>query len=248
MVNLEAIRGPQGPYELCRFDDPATVQECKVMSDAEIGGYSQSNLDWHAHAKQPSLPTNPPNMPSHGYARFHGNISTELPKTRLEIQRTGYAAFRTSDRKRTLFSRGFWDIDPYAYLALRIRSDGRSYFINVQTDSIVPTDLHQHRLFAKRPGEWETVLIKWNDFVRTNHGMPIEPQTELLKQKVNSVGVGLTDRVPGPFELCIERIWATNDPSEADGEDKMEGTPVGFGALKKKSGESVAWNPEDGKQ
>lgn len=242
VVNLEAIRGPQGPYELYRFDNPAAVEECKVMSDAEIGGYSQSNFDWQpppstAHSTESSATPG-------GYARFHGHISTDLPKTRLDIQRTGYAAFRTPDRKRTLFSRGLWDVDPYTYLALRLRSDGRSYFVNVQTDSIVPTDLHQHRLFAKRPGEWETVLIKWSDFVRTNHGVPIEPQTELLRQKVNSVGVGLTDRVPGPFELCIERIWATNDPSEADGEDKVEGTSVGFGGLKKRSGENVAWNPE----
>lgn len=241
-MKLEAIRGPQGPYELCRFHDPATVKECKVFCDDEIGGSSQSNLDWQPPSS-PS-PTESPTTPG-GYARFHGHISTELPKSRPEIQRTGYAAFRTPDRKRTLFSRGLWDIDPYNYLALRLRSDGRSYFVNVQTDSIVPTDLHQHRLFAKRPGEWETVLIKWNDFVRTNHGMPIEPQTELLRQRVNSVGVGLTDRVPGPFELCIERIWATNDPSEADSEDKAEGTSVAFGGLKKKSGENVTWKTEE---
>lgn len=241
-MKLEAIRGPQGPYELCRFHDSATVEECKIMSDEEIGGYSQSKFDWQAPSSS-SRPTESPAAPG-GYARFHGRISTELPKTRPDIHRTGYAAFRTPDRKRTLFSNGLWDIDPYHYLALRLRSDGRSYFINVQTDSLVPTDLHQHRLFAKRPGEWETVLIKWSDFVRTNHGMPIEPQTEMLRQKVNSVGVGLTDRVPGPFELCIERIWATNDPSEADGDDKAEGTSVAFGGLKKKSGENVAWKPE----
>lgn len=247
VINLEAIRGAQGPYELCKFDDPATVQECKVMSDAEISGYSQSNLDWHTASSPPPSSETTPAAPG-GYARFHGHISTDLPKTRPDIQRTGYAAFRTPDRKRTLFSRGLWDIDPYGYLALRLRSDGRSYFVNVQTDSLIPTDLHQHRLFAKRPGEWETVLIKWNDFVRTNHGMPIEPQTELLRQKVNSVGVGLTDRVPGPFELCIERIWATNDPSEADGEDRAEETSVGFGGLKKRSGENVAWNPEGGRK
>lgn len=215
------------------------------MSDDEIDGYSQSNLDFEATSPPPT-PTPETPAPPAGYARFHGHISTELPKTRPDIHRTGYAAFRTPDRKRTLFSRGLWDIDPYTYLALRLRSDGRSYFVNVQTDSIVPTDLHQHRLFAKRPGEWETVLIKWNDFVRTNHGMPIEPQTELLRQKVNSVGVGLTDRVPGPFELCIERIWTTNDPSEADGEDG-DGT-AGLGGLKKRSGENVAWNTEAGRK
>ncbi|KAG4222190.1 hypothetical protein PC116_g29335, partial [Phytophthora cactorum] len=108
-----------------------------------------------------------------------------------------------------------------------------------QTDSLVPTDLHQHRLFAKRPGEWETVLIKWNDFVRTNHGFVVEPQTEILRQKVKSIGVGLTDRVPGPFDLCIERIWATNNMSE--GEEHEEPHVNREGQLKDKHGRHINW-------
>lgn len=133
------------------------------------------------------------------------------------MQRTGYAAWRTADRLPTMFGRSLWDVDSYGYLALRVRSDGRSYLINVQTDSMVaPTDLHQHRLFAQRPGQWETVVVPWSDFVRTNHGFVVEPQTELLRQRVRSVGLGLTDRVPGPFELCVARLWATNNPDEAN--------------------------------
>lgn len=34
-----------------------------------------------------------------------------------------------------------------------------------------------------------------------------EPQGEMLREKVTTVGIGLIDRVPGPFELCIDRIW-----------------------------------------
>ncbi len=182
------------------------------MSDVDIGGISESKLDW-----VPCPPgTAPPSPLSPGYARFHGNISNQLPKNRPDVHRTGYAAFRTRDRPPTIFGRSVFNIDPYVYLALRVKSDGRSYFVNVQTESIVPTDLHQHRLFVKKPGEWETVLIKWNDFVRTNLGYVVEPQAEILRQKVRSIGIGLTDRVPGPFELFIERIWATNDESEAD--------------------------------
>jgi NADH dehydrogenase [ubiquinone] 1 alpha subcomplex assembly factor 1 len=130
------------------------------------------------------------------------------------------------------------------YLAMRIKSDGRHYFINVQTESIEPSDLHQHRLFAKRPGEWETILVKWNDFVRTNHGFVIEPQTGMLRQKVRTVGIGLTDRVEGPFELCIERIWATNDPADADevvDRKRDDGDDVGEGGLRTRKGQRVRW-------
>ncbi|KAK4674425.1 hypothetical protein QC763_120440 [Podospora pseudopauciseta] len=253
-IKMEGVTGPQGPRELFDFRTPSSIEDCKVMSDDEIGGLSTSHLDWIVAPPAGSVPASQlpsPNAP--GYAKFYGNISTYLPADRPDIKRTGYAAFRTQDRPRNLFTRGLWDIDPYIYLALRVKSDGRSYFVNVQTESIVPTDLHQHRLFVKKPGEWETVLIKWNNFVRTNHGFVVEPQTEILRQKVKSIGVGLTDRIPGPFELCIERMWATNDESDADQvvdasaavaapeqeapvvETKQEGD------LKTKRGEKVAW-------
>ena len=175
------------------------------MSDADMGGFSQVSLDYI-----------PKSAVEPAHARFHGNISLELPPNKPHIQRTGYAAWRNKDRPATLFGKSLWDIDPYVYLALRVKSDGRKYFVNVQTESIVPTDLHQHRLYARRPGEWETVLIQWNEFVRTNHGVVVEPQTEMLRQKVRTVGIGLIDRVPGPFDLAVSRVWATNGLSDGD--------------------------------
>jgi len=225
-VKFEGVTGPTGPYVLTNFHNREAVAACKIMSDKDIGAFSTSKLDWRpfedpldatfadSKAAANPLPTRLPGRRKGGYARFHGTISTELPRGRPEIQRTGYAAFRTPDRGRTLFGKALWDIDPYAYLALRVKSDGRAYFVNVQTDSVEPTDIHQHRLFAKRPGEWETVLINWNEFVRTNHGHVVEPQSEMLRQRVRSIGIGLTDRVPGPFELCVERIWASNGEGE----------------------------------
>ncbi|QUC19877.1 uncharacterized protein UV8b_04118 [Ustilaginoidea virens] len=236
-LKLEAVKGPLDPRPLYDFDTAPSVQDCIVMSDTLIGGSSKSNLDFitpassgssHSVAACSSSPS--------AYARFHGLISTSLPADRPKIQRSGYAAFRTPDQRPTLFGRSFWDIDPYTYLALRIKSDGRSYFVNLQTEAVDPSDLHQHRLFAKYPGRWETVMIKWNDFVRTNHGFVVEPQTELLRQKVRTVGIGLTDRVQGPFELCIAKVWATNQVAE--------GATVVNSAeseLKNRKGQKIHW-------
>lgn len=122
--------------------------------------------------------------------------------------------WRSKDRPFTLFGKSLWNVDSYIFLALRVKSDGRKYFVNVQTESIVYSDIHQHRLYTKRPGEWETVLIKWSDFVRTNYGRAVEPQTEMLTQKVRTIGIGLTDRLPGPFDLAVSKLWATNDVEE----------------------------------
>ncbi|CCT69774.1 probable complex I intermediate-associated protein CIA30 precursor, mitochondrial [Fusarium fujikuroi] len=236
-VSFEAIKGATQPKPLYEFNTPDSVRDCIVMTDKTIGGFSESNFDFHKSTDA----NNDPKIPS-AYARFHGNISTRLPSDRPNIQRTGFAGFRSPDQRPTAFGRSMWDIDPYIYLALRVKSDGRSYFVNLQTESVEPSDLHQHRLFPKRPGQWETVLIKWNDFVRTNHGFVVEPQTEMLRQKVLTVGIGLTDRVDGPFELCIERAWATNDPSEVDvTEEPKAETVAERGQLRNKKGEKVRW-------
>ncbi|KAL8675260.1 MAG: hypothetical protein Q9168_000381 [Polycauliona sp. 1 TL-2023] len=203
--NQEGLRTATGRYSLLDFTNPDTITMCKTMSDADLGGFSKVAAD-----QIPATATEPAHM------RFHGNISIDLPPNRPQVQRTGYAAWRNRDRGPTIFGKSLWDVDRYLYLALRIKSDGRKYFVNVQTESIEYTDIHQHRLYAQRPGEWETLLIEWSNFVRTNYGQVVEPQNEMLTQKVRTVGIGLTDRVPGPFDLCISSMWATNDVEDGD--------------------------------
>ena len=199
-VRFEGLEMSKGPYPLINFRDPSSLESCKTMSDRDQSGFSTVNLDFVASNSK----TEPP------HAHFHGNISTKLPLNRPDIARSGYAAWRTRDLGSTIFGQSFWDIDPYTYLALRIKSDGRKYFVNLMTDTIVPTDIHQHRLHAQRPGEWETVLIQWNDFVRTSYGEPVAPQGQMVGSRLKSVGIGLTDGVPGPYELRVNSMWATN--------------------------------------
>ena len=168
------------------------------MSDADLGGFSSSTLAYI-----------PQTMRGSAHARWHGSISTDLPRNNSQVQRTGFAGWRNKDRPWTIFGKSLWDLDPYVFLALRVKSDGRKYFVNIQTESIVHEDLHQHRLLTKTPGVWETVFISLHSFVRTNHGEVVEPQTEMMTQKVRTIGMSTIDRVPGPFDVSIGRIWAT---------------------------------------
>lgn len=59
-------------------------------------------------------------------------------------------------------------------------------------------------------------MIKWSDFVRTNHGHLVEPQRDMMTQKMRTVGMSLIDRTPGPYDIGISRIWATNGGPEDD--------------------------------
>ncbi|KAH7037479.1 complex I intermediate-associated protein 30-domain-containing protein [Microdochium trichocladiopsis] len=251
----EGIKGPSGPMPLQSFSSPDSLQDVKVMYDIDIDGFSHAQLDYvppvtttpHPASSAPRSPSSHPSTSKilaavPGHMRFHGNISTRLPENRPEVTRSGYAAWRTLDRPPTIFGRSLWNIDSYSYLGLRIKSDGRSYLVNIQTESVVPEDLHQHRLFARRPGEWETVHIKWNDFVRTNHGYVVEPQTEMLRQKVKSIGIGLTDRIEGPFDLSIQGMWATNTP-EAEMDADVHPVPeTAQPKLRNKQGKTISWS------
>lgn len=199
-IRLEGLSGPRNSLALWDFSDPKAISNCVDMSDSDIGGFSKAQLT-HVAASG--------GEPAH--AHFTGHISNRLPTSDQNVERTGYAAWRTKSRPGTMFGSALWDVEHFKYLALRIKSDGRKYKVNVQTDCLEPTDLHQHRLYARSPGRWETVLIKWSDFVRTNHGIIVEPQSDMLRDSLRTIGVGLTDRLAGPFEFRISRIWATNE-------------------------------------
>ncbi|KAK0936115.1 hypothetical protein LTR29_012302 [Friedmanniomyces endolithicus] len=247
-IRMEGLHQPQKPFALMKFDAPESPERCKIMSDqTNFGGYSRAALTYvpgAAHIDgeggQGRIGGGESAGEEPAHALFKGSISTELPPNRSEIQRSGFAAWRTRDRGWSAFGKLLWDIDPYSYLALRVKSDGRKYFVNIQTESIVPTDLHQHLLPCYTPGQWETVTIPFSAFVRTSYGVVVEPQKEMLQQKVKSVGIGLTDRVPGPFELRIADVYATNRAPEKgvvgredsgfdldmDDEDEKQGTAM----------------------
>lgn len=85
------------------------------------------------------------------------------------------------------------------------------YFVNIQTDGPVRSDLFQHRLWLppapplpanapidtpELPHEWTNVLIPFADFTLTNSGDLSQVQIEMLRTKVRTVGIS----VLGPGE------------------------------------------------
>lgn len=81
-----------------------------------------------------------------------------------------------------------------------------SYFVNIQTEGPVRSDLFQHRLWLPQPKsenaphEWSDVTIPLSEFTLTNSGDLSEVQIPMLRSEVRTVGVS----VLGPKEgRCV---------------------------------------------
>ncbi|CEG69044.1 hypothetical protein RMATCC62417_16188 [Rhizopus microsporus] len=190
---MDGLRGWQREMPMTALNSQKDLTQWVVGSDKDIGGFSEAHLE----------------ITPEGTGRFHGNISLDLP-TNPEIKQSGYAAIRTKQKEQSLFGIPCWDTTLFRYLALRVKGDKRKYFVNIQTDGIVKTDLFQHRLFLRTPGQWETVMIPFKDFILTNNGMIQEEQIEMFREKVRTVGISLMDRQEGPFNIEIDWIKAMN--------------------------------------
>ncbi|TGZ84361.1 CIA30-domain-containing protein [Ascodesmis nigricans] len=192
---------------------PEEHKSMKVMSDGDHRGYSRAQMET-VPFKPDEIPeeykSGDPNAPPPMYAKFSGVIDINIPPGVPGIFRSGYTGWRTPDPKWTLFGKTYFNCEALAFLGLRFKADHRSYYVNIQCDSHVPTDLWQHRLFARTPGEWETVYIPFQDFVKTTEGNVFEKQGYWPRHKIQSVGMSLIDGIPGPFEMCIDKIWASD--------------------------------------
>ncbi|EIE83446.1 hypothetical protein G6F46_003788 [Rhizopus delemar] len=190
---MDGLKGWQKEMPLASLNTKNDLSGWVTGCDKDIGGFSEAHLE----------------ITPEGTGKFHGNISLELPAD-PEIKQSGYAALRTKQREQTLFGTPCWDTTLFRYLALRVKGDNRRYFVNIQTDGVVKTDLFQHRLFLHTPGKWETVMIPFKDFVLTNNGMIQQDQIEMFRQKVRTVGISLMDRQEGPFKIEIDWVKAMN--------------------------------------
>jgi len=228
VVKGSYLNGQYDDLPILNINDPAVLPTIKVMCDSDGGGHSTAHFDIidnrpkdvpteavvkGTNADRPTILQKGENRIEFAkeplvYGHFHGSISFKLPQNRPEIERSGYAGFRLHDRKRSIFLSKLIDLEPYKYIALRVKSDGHKYFINLMTDSMYETDLHQHRLFTTRPNQWETIVVSPTDFVRTNHGRIFENQQQgILLRKIRNIGISKIDRTEGPYSLMIEKIW-----------------------------------------
>ncbi len=126
-----------------------------------------------------------------GALTFSGTLSLE--------NNGGFSSIR-SRRKPT-------DLSDYAGLAIRVRGDGRTYWLTVYTDVRIPAGSHRVT-FRTQPGRWQEIRVPFKSLRATSFGreLPLVPPPD--PAKIQSVGFLLADKKVGPFRLDVDWIRA----------------------------------------
>ena len=96
---------------------------------------------------------------------------------------------------------------------LRVRGDGRRYKFSVRTEAGLDTPLYQLAFTTKR-GEWEEHRLPFKDFVPTFRGRILTDAPPLDPGKVTSVGLLISEKQGGPFQL--EVAWIKAAPASGE--------------------------------
>lgn len=250
---MEGADAPsRAPLTLFRLNSKQDIEQFATGCDADIGGTSTVHLDLDEHVGRNK------GSGSTATGRFWGEMRLDV---RPELQgriRGGYAGFRSKvndiseldyhtrltrcpcQPRTTLFGEIVDDVSNHQFLALRLRLGGdprlrNSYFVNLQTDGPITTDLWQHRLYFQRnDGGWEDVFvcpihtlpfawaptdhnafkIPFENFILTNTGELVQHQIAMMRERVRTVGISLlggNSGVSGSYDLGIDSIRAVNE-------------------------------------
>jgi monofunctional biosynthetic peptidoglycan transglycosylase len=124
-----------------------------------------------------------------GVARFSGHVSLE--------NFGGFASVRTPPRD--------WDTAGATAFVLRARGDGKQYKFTLRTGDGFDGIQYQAR-FQPPAGEWAEVRLPVESFVATFRGRKVPFAPRLDPAKVRALGLMISDKQAGPFELLIDRV------------------------------------------
>jgi len=144
-------------------------------------------------------------------ASFCGTIETKrsaaavkAATNNLPLRHAGFASARSPELPPI-------PLDLFNAIKLRVKSDGRPYLCSIKTGGGLVNqedDLYQALLRAETPGEWEDMVVPFGSFVLTWRGSVQPQQPYFNASRVASIGFGIADRQPGPFQLDIASIAA----------------------------------------
>jgi NADH dehydrogenase [ubiquinone] 1 alpha subcomplex assembly factor 1 len=124
-----------------------------------------------------------------GIARFRGSVSLE--------NSGGFASVRTAPRR--------WNSSGASAFVLRVLGDGRAYKFTLRTDDGFDGVQYQSR-FTPPAGEWQETRLPVASFAATFRGRIVPGSAPLDPDRVRALGLMISDRQAGPFELLVDWI------------------------------------------
>ncbi|KIP10449.1 hypothetical protein PHLGIDRAFT_33842 [Phlebiopsis gigantea 11061_1 CR5-6] len=218
----------RAPITLLTLNSREDMSRFAIGCDSDIGGTSSAKIELDETSADPKAGVRAlqPLRPS---AKFWGEMRLGAKPGFEGRVRGGYAGFRSQPRP-TLFGEMVDDVSNHRFLALRVRVGGsprtrNSYYVNIQTDGPITSDLWQHRIFFNRDdGGWEDIFIPFDNFVLTNTGEIQNDQMAMYRERLRTIGVSIlggNSGVEGAFELGVDCIRAVNE-EDVTAEPKSE--------------------------
>ena len=164
--------------------DPATSKvDWFNVDDPVMGGISESHSEVVERGTDETV------------LIFSGNVSLE--------NNGGFCSTRTEEHK--------WNLPPLSGFQLKVRGDGKRYKFTVRTGE-ESQGSYRHE-FDTRRNKTVTHDFAIEDFEMFRRGTHLADAPPLDPSKVESIGILVSDKQAGDFELEIFGIWATKKPS-----------------------------------
>lgn len=172
----------------------ATAQDFEMEFDRGVDGW-RTVVD----GVMGGLSTGRVSSPQSGIMRFSGDL-------RLE-NNGGFSQARTAVDGADF--RGAEGIE------LEVRGDGRTYKFDVRLSNVRMMAGAYQQDFQTTEGRWETIRLPLDDFRLYSFGRLVPGAPEITPTNIESIGVSLSDKNPGPFQLEVRSIRAYGADSQA---------------------------------
>ncbi|UXI19541.1 mitochondrial inner membrane protease subunit [Sarcoptes scabiei] len=155
-----------------------------------------------------------------GFALFSGHLDTTVPQDG-KTTRAGYAYVGSNKSSIISFSGTHYEhiLSEFTHFVMRVRGDGRRYFILFDTSDFYDTfwfDRYQFPIFTFGGPYWQYIKIPLTRFFFHYQGFIQDEQSNLNPFEIQNIGILAYNTFSGPFSLEIDYIGFIKDPYHND--------------------------------
>ncbi|KAL0547386.1 hypothetical protein IC582_017319 [Cucumis melo] len=197
--NVEDWIPPTEKY-IFNFNSKQEVKKWHLYSDSEYGGLSSASLEISETGNELR-------------GVFSGNLSLDISgNSKWNITRSGFCGMRSKKFD------GYFDLDSYDSIAMKVKGDGRCYISTIYTENWVNSpgqeeDNSWQAFFLAPKGDWYIAKIPLDRYLPTWRGNVIDAELEMNPSRIvgMSLSVNAAGRFPGatsgPGDFQVEIDW-----------------------------------------